>query len=173
NYLETLISSILWQPCTSATIAYEYKKLFFKYLQETIGDTSFVEWMGHDFSARGMSSVESMILSGMGHLTCFKGTDSIPAIYALEQYYGGDGLIGASVPATEHVVMCAGSAVEGEFELFKRLITQVYPEGIISIVSDTWDLWEVITCYMPKLKDFILNRNGKVVIRPDSGDPVK
>ena len=42
----------------------------------------------------------------------------------------------------------------------------------MSIVSDTWDLWEVLTEYLPQLKDEIMARDGKVVIRPDSGDPV-
>ena len=180
NYIETLLSAQLWQPCTSATIAYEYKKLFNHYISKTVGNDYmwFTDWMGHDFSARGMSSVESMILSGMGHLTSFTGTDTIPAIYALKNNYKGEGLIGASVPATEHSVMCAGTGVEGEFETFKRLITEVYPSGILSIVSDTFDLWKVLTEYLPALKTEILNRqkdalgNAKVVIRPDSGDPV-
>lgn len=66
----------------------------------------------------------------------------------------------------------------GEFELFRRLISDVYPKGIVSIVSDTFDFWKVITEYVPALKSEILARSGgypvdKVVIRPDSGDPVK
>lgn len=175
NFLESLMSAILWQPITSATIAYEYKKLFTKYLSETIGDTAFVQWMGHDFSFRGMAGLESAILSGMGHLTSFTGTDTIPAIMALEKYYGANvekELVGASVPATEHSVMCAGTGVEGEFETFKRLITKTYPTGIVSIVSDTFNLWEVLTDFLPRLKNEIMARDGKVVIRPDSGDPV-
>jgi len=60
----------------------------------------------------------------------------------------------------------------GEQETFKRLITEVYPKGIVSIVSDTWDLWKVLTEYLPNLKEEVLARDGKVVIRPDSGDPV-
>ena len=106
NYLETLISCSLWQPITSATIAYEYKKLLNKYALETTGSTEGVQWQGHDFSMRGMSSVESAILSGMGHLTSFTGTDTIPAIYQLESSYNASGLIGASVPASEHSVAC-------------------------------------------------------------------
>lgn len=174
NFLESLMSAIIWMPITSATIAYEYKKLFTKYLSETIGDTSFVQWMGHDFSFRGMSGLEAAVTSGMGHLLSFTGTDTIPAILAAEKYYNSDitkELIGASVPATEHSVMCAGTGVEGEFETFKRLITQTYPDGIVSIVSDTFDLWKVLTGYMPTLKDLIMARDGKVVIRPDSGKP--
>ena len=119
---------------------------------------------------RGMSSVESAILSGMGHLLSFTGTDTIPAIYQLESSYNANGLIGASVPATEHSVMCMGTK-EGEIETFRRLLN-LYPEGILSVVSDTWNLWDVITKYLPVLKDEILARKGKLVIRPDSGDPV-
>jgi nicotinamide phosphoribosyltransferase len=174
NFLETLLSAIIWQPSTSATLAHEYRKLLDKYSQETGMPDWFTAWQGHDFSFRGMSSLESAVLSGMGHLLSFKGTDTIPAIDALEQYYNADAekeLIGGSVAATEHSVMCAGSK-DGEIETFKRLITEVYPTGIVSIVSDTWDLWKVCTEYVSVLKSEILARQGKVVIRPDSGDPV-
>jgi nicotinamide phosphoribosyltransferase len=170
NYLETLISCMLWQPVTSATIAYEYKKILNKYALETTGNTEGVQWQGHDFSMRGMSSVESAILSGMGHLTSFTGTDTIPAIYQLESSYKASGLIGASVPATEHSVMCMGQK-ESEIDTFKRLM-DLYPSGILSVVSDTWDLWKVCTEYLPALKSEIMARDGKLVIRPDSGDPV-
>lgn len=175
NFLETLLSSIVWQPCTSATIAYTYRKLLDQYAEKTGVDKSFVQWQGHDFSFRGMSSLETAVLSGMGHLLSFTGTDTIPAIDALEQYYNANAekeLVGGSVAATEHSVMCSGSK-DNELQTFKRLITEVYPAGIVSIVSDTWDLWKVCTEYLPALKSVILNRDGKVVIRPDSGDPVK
>jgi nicotinamide phosphoribosyltransferase len=174
NFLESLLSAVIWQPCTSATIAHEYRKLLDKYAMETGMPLDFVQWQGHDFSFRGMSSLESAILSGMGHLLSFSGTDTIPAIDALEYYYHANSdkeLIGGSVPATEHSVMCSG-AKDGELETFKRLISEVYPNGIVSIVSDTWDLWKVCTEYLPQLKQDILARDGKVVIRPDSGDPV-
>jgi nicotinamide phosphoribosyltransferase len=61
----------------------------------------------------------------------------------------------------------------GEYLAYKRLITEVYPKGIVSIVSDTYDFWAIVTKLLPALKNEILARNGKVVIRPDSGDPVK
>jgi nicotinamide phosphoribosyltransferase len=171
NYLETLLSCQLWQPTTSATIAAEFYKLLAKYAKETTGSTDFVQWQGHDFSMRGMSSLESAILSGMGHLTSFTGTDTIPAIYALRSSYNANGtLIGASVPATEHSVMCMGTK-DDEMGTFIKLL-DIYPTGILSVVSDTWDLWKVCTEYLPKLKEKILARDGKLVIRPDSGDPV-
>jgi len=170
NYLETLISCQLWQPITSATIAAEYRKILDKYALETTGSTDFVQWQGHDFSMRGMSSLESAILSGMGHLTSFTGTDTIPAIYALRNSYNtGKTLVGASVPATEHSVMCMGTK-DDELGTFRGLL-QSYPNGILSVVSDTWDLWKVLTDYLPALKSDILARDGKLVIRPDSGDP--
>lgn len=175
NFLETILSSIIWQPCTSATIAYQYRKLLNRYAEDTGVPMDFVQWQGHDFSFRGMSSLESAVISGMGHLLSFTGTDTIPAIDAMEHYYQANAdheLIGGSVAATEHSVMCSGSQ-DGELETFKRLIAEVYPKGIVSIVSDTWDLWKVCTEYLPMLKDIILQREGKVVIRPDSGDPVK
>lgn len=175
NFLETLLSAVIWQPCTSATIAHTYRKLLNRYAEETGMPMDFVQWQGHDFSFRGMSSLETAVLSAMGHLLSFTGTDTIPAIDALEQYYNANAdveLIGGSVAATEHSVMCSGSK-DGELETFKRLVTEVYPTGIVSIVSDTWDLWKVCTEYLPALKETILSRDGKVVIRPDSGDPVK
>ncbi len=176
NMLETLLSAILWKPCTSATTAFQYLKTFTRYAKETVGnDLEFIAWQGHDFSFRGMSGIEDAVMSGAAHLLSFTGTDTIPAIDFLEEYYNADcekELIGGSVPATEHSVMCMGTQ-EDEIKTFERLITDVYPSGIVSIVSDTWDFWQVITEFLPALKSKILSRNGKVVIRPDSGDPVK
>ena len=176
NMLETVLSAILWKPCTSATTAFLYLKTFTQYAKETVGeDTGFIPWQGHDFSFRGMSGIEDAVMSGAGHLLSFAGTDTIPAIDFLEDFYEADcekELIGGSVPATEHSVMCMGTQ-DNEIKTFERLISEVYPSGIVSIVSDTWDFWQVITEFLPQLKPQILARNGKVVIRPDSGDPVK
>jgi len=110
----------------------------------------------------------------MGHLSMFVGSETIPAIAALEEYYNADAekeLIAGTIPATEHSVMCAGGEGDDEFETFKRLITEVYPSGFVSIVSDTWDYWKVINDYLPRLKKEILSREGRVVVRPDSGCP--
>lgn len=171
NYLETVMSCMLWGPITSATIALEYRKLLSAYAIETAGDDSFVDWQAHDFSMRGMNSVESAIISGMGHLASgFTGSDNIPAIYQAKKSYSATGLIGASVPATEHSVMCMGSK-DDEIGTFRTLL-QKYPSGLLSVVSDTWDLWKVLTEILPYLKDEIMTRDGKLVIRPDSGDPV-
>jgi len=171
NYLETIISNLLWKPMTSATIAYQYRKVLTKWQEKTDAERSwFIDWQGHDFSMRGMDSVDAVISSGLGHLTSFSGSDSLPAIFGARKFYNETEFVAGSVNATEHSVMCAGTK-EDEVGTFRNLM-QTYPTGILSIVSDTWDLWKVCTEHVVTLKEEILARDGKVVIRPDSGDPV-
>lgn len=178
NYIETVLSAELWKSCTTASIAYEYKRLLTQYAEKTGAALDFVPVQGHDFSSRGMSGIYDAAQSGVGHLTSFIGTDSVASIDYAEEYYNATGVVGVSVPATEHSVMCMGSE-ESEIETFRRLICELYPAGVVSIVSDTWDFWRVITEFSVELKAEILKRQpnalglAKVVFRPDSGDPVK
>lgn len=174
NYLETLLSTTLWLPMTSATTARLAKRALVEHAKKTGFDKDNLEFLCHDFSMRGMAGVESAIVSGMGHLTAWCGSETLPAIAACEQYYDANAeteLLAATVPATEHSVMEAGSK-ESEIDTYKRLLSKVYPNGFVSIVSDTWDYWNVITNYLPQLKDIIMSRNGRFVVRPDSGNPV-
>lgn len=171
NYLETIISNLLWKPMTSATIAHTYRKILKSWVDKTdIEKQWFIDWQGHDFSMRGMDSIDATISSGLGHLTSFSGTDSLPTIGGARKYYGEKEFVGGSVNATEHSVMCAGSK-DDEVGTFRRLL-ETYPRGILSVVSDTWNLWNVCTNHVKVLKEEILSRDGKLVIRPDSGDPV-
>jgi nicotinamide phosphoribosyltransferase len=168
NYVETPVSNMLWQPSTSAATAYRYRKLLDGWAKRTGGDPAFVDYQGHDFSFRGMPGLDAAALSGMGHALFFSGTDTHPAIDLIEDYYDDEPLL-VSVPATEHSVMCADGETN-ELETFRRML-RLYPKGVVSVVSDTWDLWRVCTEYLPAMKDEILARPGKLVIRPDSGDP--
>lgn len=174
NFLETMMSMCLWLPMTSATTARIYRKELERHAQKTMFPKDIeLGFNCHDFSMRGMAGLEAAITSGMGHLTSFVGSETIPAIGACEVYYNADAekeLIAATVPATEHSVMCAGG-MENEFDTFKRLLTELYPKGFVSIVSDSWDFWQVITDFIPRLKEDILARNGRFVVRPDSGTP--
>lgn len=175
NYIETILSTYLWLPSTSATTAWNYRQLLDKYVAKTGSPAGFVDFQAHDFSFRGMSSLQSAMMSGGAHMLFFRGTDTVAAIDWLETFYDADSdkeLIGCSVPATEHSVMCMGGEMD-ELKTFHRLITDLYPSGIVSIVSDTWDFWQVLTEYAAALKPAIMSRAGKVVFRPDSGDPVK
>lgn len=174
NYLETVVSCMIWQPITSATLANRYRRVFDEYAMKTVGNVDFCQFQGHDFSFRGMAGLEAAMASGAAHLLSFAGTDTIPAIDWLEEYYGADSdkeLVGCSVPATEHSVMCMGGK-DDEIGTFKDLM-DLYPKGIVSVVADTWDFWKVVTEYLPAMKEQIMARDGKLVIRPDSGDPVK
>lgn len=182
NSIETIMSLSIWGPCTSATTAHQYRKLLDKYAVKTVGNTAFVDWQGHDFSMRGINGLDGALASGFGHLISFCGTDTVPALDWVDHYYFADStkkLVGGSIPATEHAVMCAGGLVN-EMETFVRLLTKTYPFGPVSIVSDTWDYWKVLTVTLPSIKDVImarqpdkLGRPGKLVIRPDSGDPIR
>lgn len=199
NYLETILSTTIWGIATSTTTAHQYKKLLVKYAMQTVGNTDFVQWQGHDFSFRGMFGMEAACMSGSGHAFSFTGSDTIPVIPFLEHYYNANcekELIIGSVAATEHSVACSvildfvnkiriekningETVIEDELmnladiQYVKRLITEIYPTGIVSIVSDSFDYWNTITNTARVLKDVILARNGKVVFRPDTGDPVK
>lgn len=171
NYLETIMSTMLWKPMTSATIAHAYKKLIVSWALKTDPENiDFTQWQGHDFSSRGLDSIDAIIASGLGHLVSFSGTDSLPPLWGARYFYGDTDFLAGSVPATEHSVMCAGSK-EDERGTYLRLL-KTYPTGPLSVVSDTWDFWNVLTVILPSIKDEIMGRDGKLVIRPDSGDPV-
>ncbi len=180
NYLETVLSCELWKQITIATIAYEYRKMVNEYALKTTGSLDFTMFQLHDFSFRGMSGRQDAAKCGAAFLLSSCGTDTIPAIEYLEDFYNADvtkEFIATSVPASEHSLACAGTAVNGELESYRKWITQDYPTGIVSLVSDTYDYWRVLTEYLPKLKPEILARPvneiglSKVVIRPDSGNP--
>lgn len=174
NYIESALSASVWHPSTTATIALQYRKLLDEAAIRTNGSTDGVDFQAHDFSFRGQTSITSAAASGAGHLLSFLGTDSIPSIEWVKRFYPGDnGLIAASVPATEHSVMTAGTSheVRDEKAMFERLL-DIYPTGILSVVSDTYDLWKVLTETLPSLREKIMGRDGKIVIRPDSGNPV-
>lgn len=175
NYIESVLSCEVWLPCTTATTAWHLRRLLDDAARKTSSVPEIVDWQGHDFSLRGMTSIDSAAASGAAHLLSFTGTDSVPSLEFVDYFYGSEhgadnGLVGGSVPATEHSIMCIDGEA-GELGTFERLM-RLYPTGILSVVSDTWDLWGVLTKTLPELHDAITARDGKLVIRPDSGDPV-
>ena len=170
--LESVISNHIWPFINSMTITAEFLRMYYKYAEMTGGNFDFVPYQTHDFSYRGMFGPQAAAMSGLAALMAgAEGTDTVPALDAAEDYYGAGVYSGQSIPATEHSVMCAGGE-QYELETFVRLLTEVYPEGNVSIVSDTWNYWRVMQEFLPKLKPLILARKGTTVFRPDSGDPV-
>ncbi len=176
NMIETVLSCENWPIQTSATTAVAYLQVFKEFAQKTGLPMDFVPFQGHDFSFRGMFGKQAAAMSGFGHLASgLVGTDTIPAVLFAEKYYGANvdkELVGCSVDATEHSVTCSWIE-EGEIEFFKYLMKEQSPTGVLSVVSDTWDFWTLVTDYLPQLKKEIMARDGTLVIRPDSGDPVK
>lgn len=185
NYLETVLSSSIWKSCVNGSLAFEYRRQFEKYAKLTGSPKELVMWQGHDFSARGMSGPEDSARSGLTHLASFYGTDTLAAIDYAEDYYGADvekELVAGSVPATEHAVATSNilfyekqgmNKLEAETAFLKRYITEIVPTGIVSYVADSFDYYSVLKDILPSLKKEIMERDGKLVIRPDSGDPVE
>lgn len=182
NYIETVISCEIWKPSTVATIIAHYRQMVNEYALETTGSIVGTEFQVHGFEFRGMSGRKDAAACGAAFLLSSNGTDTIPAIEFLEKYYNANSdneFIATSVPASEHSLASTGIAVNGELETYRKWITQDYPSGIVSVISDTLDFFEVITTMASELKQDILNRTpnelglAKVVFRPDSGCPVK
>jgi nicotinamide phosphoribosyltransferase len=168
NHLETLLSQI-WAASTTATLSYEVYRLLEHYRNET-GSMDFIRFGLHDFGFRGVSSVESAGVEGAGHLINFLGTDTVKSMEVAMEYYNASlDNLAYSVPATEHSVMTS-QGINGEEALFLDLLNK-YPNGILSIVIDSYDYKRFINEFARKYKNEILARNGKVVFRPDSGDP--
>lgn len=185
NYIETVMSTENWPIQTSATTAKAYLKNVVGSFDRAGLPHDLIPFMCHDFSMRGMQGRHAAAMSGFGHLCSFAGTDTIPAILFAEKYYNANvtkELVGASVPATEHstatsYIMSMSeekgiTKLEAELDYVRYLMTKV-PTGILSHVSDSFDFWSFVSEGLPKLKDEIMNREGKLVVRPDSGDPIE
>ena len=172
-YLETIVSALAWKPSTAATIAKLYRRQAEEWVKKTDpSNLGLVDFMCHDFSARGLDPM-SQYLIGLGHATSFKGSDTLPVIPASRYFYGikEDEMPIFSVNASEHSVSTTKIFTVGEQQMIGDWL-KIFPKGILSIVSDTFDLWKLITEYLPANKEAIMARDGKLVIRPDSGDPV-
>jgi len=179
NAIETIQSNQVWPIQTSLTTATEYKRT----IKEFADIDGTPEWLqallGHDFSMRGMMGGKldsGATLSGTGHcLSGLAGSDTLPVGFQLERDYGASldpatpFTTMGSVFATEHSVQCSYN--NNDLEYFNTCIDRVGDEAILSLVSDGYDFWELVTGILPQLKDKIMARAGKVVIRPDSGDP--
>ncbi len=174
GYLETPLSCLIWQPMTDATIADKYKRILTHYAELTgCNQPNRVFNQGGDFSMRGMGSPEAAYRSTPGHLLSFAGSATVPARNYLMAYYNAKPDVIAYAPSTEHSVM--ESYGRDEKNALLQLVTRVYPSGTVTIVSDTYNLWNLVDNVLtdPEVKKAIMNRDGKVNIRPDSGDPVK
>lgn len=173
NFLETLLMQV-WYPCTVATISREVKKVVSQFYKDTAtkGSEVGIDFVLNDFGFRGVSSVESAGLGGSAHLMNFSGSDNLMGTMYAKRYYNTDKVYGMSIPATEHSI-CTQLGKEGELDMFKHILDTV-PTGLVACVSDSYDIFRACEEYWgTELKEQILNRDGVLVIRPDSGDPIR
>ena len=192
NYIEPCLSAEIWKELTVATIGRAFRSITNKYALETSGSLVGTEFQNHDFSYRGQAGFESSSIVGCAFLLSSCGTDNIPALWSAKKYYNsknGDQLLACSVPAGEHSVTTSGilteqerwnewsnqnkiSLSEAETLYASMLLTERFPTGIFSYVADSYDYWNFIEIILPNLKDLIMKRDGKFVVRGDSGNPV-
>jgi len=173
NFLETFMSACMWKPTTVATISNLYREICEEWADKTADSRNHIPFQCHNFSMRGLSGFDDLLTNGAAHLTSFSGTDTIPSILYCEKYYNSNiekELVGASIAASEHSVQCTYGDDE---KYFSDMINKIYPNGLVSIVSDGYDYWKMLTEVIPSMKNDIMKRDGKVVVRPDSGDPVE
>jgi nicotinamide phosphoribosyltransferase len=172
NFLETLLMQV-WYPCTVATLSNQIKKVVTQYYKETAtpGAEAGIDFVLNDFGFRGVSSVESAKIGGAAHLLNFNGSDNLAGSVMAINYYNAQKVYGMSIPATEHSI-CTLLGREGELEVFRHVL-RTFPTGIIACVSDSYNIFKACSEYWgTELRNEILNRDGTLVIRPDSGDPV-
>lgn len=169
SFLETALLRAVWYPTTVATNSYESKKIILDYLEKT-GDPSLIDFKLHDFSARGVSSLETAGLGAMAHLVNFMGTDTITGLLYARKYYGAD-MAGFSIPASEHSVITSWGR-ENEVDAYRNMIRLFgKPGAIFACVSDSYNIYEACKLWGTVLKNDVIASGATLVVRPDSGEP--
>ena len=176
NSIETMLSCTMWHTQVSAEVGYRYRQIVNEYADITCDDSVVRARLLGDFSMRGQESVESATKSSAAFCLSFLNTATVPAILWLERNYCCDARledVAYGALSTEHSVMCSNYAVDGdEVTHLRRLLTEIYPNQSFSMVSDSYDYWNLVDNILPQVRDEVLAHNGILSIRGDSGDPV-
>ena len=177
NSIETMLSCTMWHAQVSAEVGYRYRQIVNEFAERTCDDNVVCARLLGDFSMRGQESVESATKSSAAFCLSFLNTATVPSIIWLENYYNCDSTkepVAFGALSTEHSVMCSNYAVDGdEITNIRRLLTKVYPHQNFSMVSDSYDYWNLVDNILPQLKNEIMAHDGTISIRGDSGDPVE
>lgn len=175
QWIECILQVELWKPCCHATIGYMYRQIADKWYEKTVENIP-SSMACADFGMRGMSCMDEATRCSASWLISFDKTSTIPAINYIDKYYSADcknNRLGIGAVSTEHSVMGANYSIDGDEVTFvKRLLNELYPNTSFSMVSDTYDYWNMVNNILPQVKDDVMNHNGKLLIRPDSGDIV-
>ena len=176
NFCESILLQ-LWYPITVSTLSREIKKNIIKYLKKTTSYSkeeiqNLCKFSLNDFGYRGASSDESAAIGGSAHIVNFSGSDNISAIDLIMTYYNTDEMLAFSIPASEHSTITSWGE-ENEVKAYENML-DAYPTGIRACVSDSYNILRACEeLWGGKLREKVLNLNGRLVIRPDSGDPVQ
>lgn len=177
SYLETALLRAVWYPSTVASLSYACKKIIRSGLEKSADSLAGLPFKLHDFGSRGASSLETAALGGLAHIVNFAGTDTLSSLVAASRWYGmtrADQIAAFSIPAAEHSTITSWGR-DGEVDAYRNMLKQFGGPGkIVAVVSDSYDLWQAIDkLWGDVLKQDVQNAGGTLVIRPDSGDPVK
>lgn len=174
TFLETSALRAAWYGTSVATNSWVSKNIIKRYLEKN-GDTDLLDKMHrtidfklHDFGSRGVSSLESASIGGAAHLVNFSGTDNVASLRFIRYYYNTR-KVGFSVPAMEHSTVTSWGR-ENEVESYRNMIRN-NANGIVSIVSDSYNIYEACKMFGTVLKQDIIDNNVQLVVRPDSGTP--
>lgn len=171
NFIETLLMKI-WYPTTTATYSGRIHKLIGDWGSKT-GTPEVSPFALNDFGYRGGSSEETCRIGGAAHLVSFGGTDNLGAIRLARHYYNAPLGVGMSVLASEHSTTTSYFE-ENECQAFENFIDATVPGGITSIVIDSYDAFRAVDQYIGQdLRQKIIDSGKRIVVRPDSGDPVE
>lgn len=175
--LESLISAEMWHPMLAATVGYTYRQIVNEYYDKTCDDNIPRARALGAFDFRGEECLASATKAGAGWCLSFLNTATVPTVPYLERYYNCDCTkepVAFGAASTEHSVMCSNYAVDGdEITLLRRLLTEVYPHTSFSAVLDSYDYWNIIDNVLPQLKKEVLEHDGCMLMRGDSGDCVE
>ena len=170
SYIETALLRAIWYPTTVATLSHYIKTIMLDYVKRTADDESVIDFMLHDFGARGVSSEESAALGGLGHIVNFKGTDTISALIAARKFYGAT-MPAFSIPAAEHSTITSWGK-DNEVGAYSNMVDK-FGDKLYAVVSDSYDIYNAVeNIWGTFLKDKVINKGGRLVVRPDSGDPL-
>lgn len=177
NSTETMLSCTMWHTQISAEVGYRYRQIVNKYAALTCDDDVVRAKLLGDFSMRGQESVESATKSSAAFCLSFLNTATVPAILWLEHNYAcrvENDVVAYGALSTEHSVMCSNYAVDGdEITHVRRLLKEIYPYQNFSMVSDSYDYWNLVNNILPAIKEDVMAHHGCLAIRGDSGNPVE
>lgn len=173
TYVETALLRAVWYPTTVATRSWYCRQIIKEYLDKTADSSAALPFKMHDFGARGASSLETAAIGGLAHLVNFQGTDTLYGLIAARDYYH-EPMAGVSIPAAEHSTIITWGR-EHEVDAYANMLDQFSgPNKMVAVVSDSYNIFEAVEhLWGTQLKERVMSNGGTIIIRPDSGNPVK